>query len=236
MHTTAIILAGGKGTRMNTDIPKQYIRVDDKPILYYTIKAFEESNVDDIVIVTGDSVIYGESERAYCAQIISEAGFAKVKAYADGGKERYNSVMNGMEKVNPHTDIVLVHDGARPCIEPDYINICINDTVKYGSSVMAVPSKDTIKIADCDGNVVDTPDRNTLWMIQTPQGFMYQELKNAYNKLKNDKTTDLNITDDAMVMENFGTRKPHISRGLYTNIKVTTKEDLKILNFFLKKC
>lgn len=234
MRTTAIVLAGGKGTRMNTEVPKQYIAIEGRPILSYTIEAFQNSRVDDIIVVTGDSYIDGEEEMTYCRQFVKQYGFDKVKMYVTGGKERYNSVMNGLD-VTADADVVLVHDGARPCITPELINTCIEDTLKYGSSVLAVPVKDTIKVVDKDLNVVDTPDRSTLWQIQTPQCFICDELKTAYKILKDSDNVAYNITDDAMVMEKLYGMKVHITSSEYTNIKVTTKEDLEILKVFFKK-
>lgn len=236
MLVSAVILAGGKGSRMNLDIPKQYLMLNDKPLLYYTIKAFEESRVDEIIVVTGDGIINGMTEQDYCQKcIIQEFHFNKVKAYAKGGRERYNSVMNGLSEVNPVSDYVMVHDGARPCVSSEFINRCIDEVSEFGSSVAAVPVKDTIKIVDADMNVEGTPDRSCLWQIQTPQSFRYSDLIAAYNSLKKDDNPG-NITDDAMVMEKYGHEKVHITQGDYTNIKVTTREDLDILNIFLKMC
>ena len=236
MLVSAVILAGGKGSRMNLDIPKQYLMLNDKPLLYYTIKAFEESRVDEIIVVTGDGIINGMTEQDYCQKcIIQEFHFNKVKAYAKGGRERYNSVMNGLSEVNPVSDYVMVHDGARPCVSSEFINRCIDEVSEFGSSVAAVPVKDTIKIVDADMNVEGTPDRSCLWQIQTPQSFRYSELIAAYDSLKKDDNPG-NITDDAMVMEKYGHEKVHITQGDYTNIKVTTREDLDILNIFLKMC
>jgi 2-C-methyl-D-erythritol 4-phosphate cytidylyltransferase len=252
MKTTAIILAGGKGSRMNADIPKQYIKLFGKPLLYYTMMAFQESCVDEIVVVTGNSKIKYDfagnsiegreadfiAERDYCKRLASDCRLDKVRSFADGGAERYNSVMNGLKCVSPDTDVVLVHDGARPCIEPALIDRCVADVTEFGSGVVAVPAKDTIKVVGADGYVTDTPDRSSLWQIQTPQGFLYSELMDAYGRLGQsiDEGCELKITDDAMVMEQFGKRGVHITMGSYTNIKATTREDLEILKIFLKRC
>jgi 2-C-methyl-D-erythritol 4-phosphate cytidylyltransferase len=251
MKTTAIILAGGKGSRMNADIPKQYIKLFSKPLLYYTIRAFQESCVDEIVVVTGNSKIKydiagnitcGEAdfvtEREYCERLVAECGLDKVRSFADGGAERYNSVMNGLKCVSTDVDAVLVHDGARPCVESALIDRCVADVAEFGSGVVAVPAKDTIKVVGADGYVTDTPDRSSLWQIQTPQGFLRSELEDAYGMLEQsiDEGGGLKITDDAMVMERFGKRGVHITMGSYTNIKATTREDLEILKIFLKRC
>lgn len=237
MHVTGIILAGGRGSRMKLDIPKQYYIINGKPLLYYTIKAYEESNVDDIVLVTGSSVIDGVGEREFCSRLVNESGFKKIRGYAQGGKERYDSVMNALKVTDKATDYVMVHDGARPCVSPALINRCIEDVIVYGSSVAAVPVKDTIKIVGADGYVSDTPDRSSLWQIQTPQSFIYSELVEAYELMKADQSShpELHITDDSMVMERYGDRRVRITDGEYTNIKVTTMDDIGAVETYFNK-
>ena len=232
MLVSAVILAGGKGSRMNLDIPKQYLMLNDKPLLYYTIKAFEESRVDEIIVVTGDGIINGMTEQDYCQKCIIEGfHFNKVKAYAKGGRERYNSVMNGLSEVNPVSDYVMVHDGARPCVSSEFINRCIDEVSEFGSSVAAVPVKDTIKIVDADMNVEGTPDRSCLWQIQTPQTFSYALVSEAYRKRA--EAGDTTVTDDAMVVEKYADHSIYLLKGDYRNIKITTPEDLVIAEAFL---
>lgn len=243
-NTVAIVLSGGKGKRMGSDVPKQYLEVCGKPLLYYTLKTFEDSFVEKIVLVCGSE------DEDYCKnQIIDKYGFTKVCAVAFGGKERYHSVRNGLKCIrerlctNPDNDrnmIVFIHDGARPLIDEDTLRRCYEDTVRFGSGVAAVPSKDTVKIADEDGFALSTPARNSVYLMQTPQTFSFDDIYSAYEKLieKEDelKNTGVIITDDAMVMESFTDKKVKLSMGNYRNIKITTPEDLNfmesVLNYF----
>lgn len=222
-RVSAIILAAGKGTRMNTNCPKQFIVMDERPILYYTIKSFEESSVDEILIVTSQAYIeYVQKE------IIEQYGFGKVTGVVCGGNERYQSVYQGLLKLE-HTEYVLVHDGARPFIQANLIDQLIAEVKSYEAAILGVRTKDTVKIVDETGYVVSTPDRNLLWNIQTPQAFAYDLLKSAYDKVIEDEV--IGITDDAMVVE-YATNHPiKVLEGSYRNIKITTIEDLKAESF-----
>lgn len=223
---TAIVLAGGNGSRMGTATAKQYILYKDKPLLYYALKAFEDSAVDDIVLVcrTGDE--------DYCKkEIVEKYSFNKVKHIVAGGKERYNSVYAGLQMCD--SDYVMIHDGARVCISSEVIERCMEEVIEYKACVAAVPVKDTIKIADTKGFVEATPDRNMLWQIQTPQSFDYNLVRDAYYRMMN-SDCNLNITDDSMVVENFSKNKVHLTMGDYNNIKVTTPEDMQLLAQILK--
>lgn len=222
---TAIVLSAGMGKRMGTDKPKQYLIVNEKPILFYTIKAFEESNVDDIIIVCG------EKDKEYCTkEIVQYFNFNKVKKVIAGGKERYNSVYNALEEIND-CDYVLIHDGARPCIKPKLINLMIDRVITDKACIMAVPVKDTIKIV-YDGVIIDSPDRRTLWQAQTPQAFEFEGIKKAYRSAIKDE--EKQITDDAKVWSLYMGAPVKIVEGEYENIKVTTKSDLEIIVNYLK--
>lgn len=224
-HFTAIILAGGSGSRMGAKTAKQYIVYREKPLLYYALKAFEESDVDDIVLVCrlGDE--------NFCRQeIVDKYNFKKVKSIVTGGKERYDSVYAGL--LACQSDYVLIHDGARVCISNDVISHCMEDVVQYKASIAAVPVKDTIKLADSRGFVTATPERSLLWQIQTPQCFAYSVIRQAYDKMLS-SAHNMNITDDAMVVESFGDTGVHLTLGSYSNIKVTTPEDMKLLEHFI---
>lgn len=222
MKTTAIILAGGKGKRMGSNISKQYLLLNKKPILYYTIKAFEESKVDNIIIVASID------EQDYCQrEIIDKYNFTKVNMIVSGGKERYNSVYEGLKAIEESkidTNIVLIHDGARPFVTTDIINASIICASNHKACVAAVKSKDTIKIADEEGFIDATPDRNKVWQIQTPQTFEYDLIKEAYDVILKGDTC--HITDDAMVLEAYGFDKIKLLESSYDNIKITTSEDL----------
>ena len=224
---TAIVLAAGQGKRMGTKIQKQYLEIDGKPILYYSLQAFEQSElIDEIVLVVGDGQI------DYCQkQMVSKYGFKKVKAIVEGGKERYHSVANGLREVEE--GYVFIHDGARPFVTEEILQRAYDEVIKHRACVVGMPVKDTIKIADENGFAKVTPDRNLLWQVQTPQAFETSIIKEAYKKLMESDT--INVTDDAMVAEQMLGVKVKLVVGSYENIKITTPEDLKIAEFFLQK-
>lgn len=231
--TAAVVLAAGRGKRMHTEMAKQYLPIGGKPLLCYSLEAFENSSVDQIVLVTG------EEDLNYCRrEIVEKFGFKKVKQIVAGGKERYHSVFSGLtalsDRLGPE-DIVLIHDGARPMIDEGIINRTIADAEQYGAAVAAMPVKDTIKVADRDGFCNATPDRSTLWQIQTPQTFCFGLIYAAYRKLLSDESLQKGITDDAMVVEAFSSVKVKLTEGSYRNIKVTTPEDILIAECLLKR-
>lgn len=228
-HNYAIVLSGGRGSRMQSDIPKQYIEVLGKPLLYYSLLAFEKCNfIDEIILVTLATDI------EYCRrQIVDKYSFSKVKQIVVGGSERYESVYNGLNCISD-TGIVFIHDGARPCINEPLLEKLYKDALEYKAAVAAVPSKDTVKISDESGFVKTTPDRNNVWIIQTPQVFSISEIKAAYDSLMHSGDCG-SVTDDAMVMERFGAVKVYLSGSEYSNIKVTTPEDIFTVENTLKK-
>lgn len=233
MKTTAIVLAAGQGKRMGSDVAKQFLLLDGKPVLYYSLKNFEESLVDDVILVTGDGM------QDYCREnIVKKYGFQKVRAIVTGGKERYHSVAYGLRAVESDCDYVLIHDGARPFANPSIIERGMEAVVKYGACVVGMPVKDTIKISDENGFCESTPNRNRVWLIQTPQIFSYPLIHGAYEKLLQEEKRLLEkgvaITDDAMVAELFTDHKVKFVEGSYQNIKLTTPEDLEIAEVFLK--
>ena len=223
---TAIVLAGGTGKRMHSHIHKQYLELAGNPVLYYALKAFEESDVTDIVLVTG------ADEETYCQrEIIEKYHISKVKAIVPGGAERYHSVYAGLCAADG-ADYVLIHDGARPFVNQDIIRRCMLEVPEYQACVVGMPVKDTIKIADEGGYAKQTPDRKNVWMIQTPQTFSYALIYEAYEEML--KTEDAAITDDAMVLERTKGKKSKLIEGSYRNIKITTPEDLLIANVYLQ--
>lgn len=217
--TSAIIVAAGKGSRMKADCPKQFIEMLGKPILYYTLKAFEKSEIDEIVIVVSKEYLdYVQKE------IVEKYMLKKVSKVIQGGNERYESVYKGLVLLGD-SDYILVHDGARPFVEVDMINRVIQEVSISDAVIVGVKSKDTVKIVNAQGIVEMTPDRNFVWNIQTPQAFAYDLLKNAYDIIVSESYTA--ITDDAMVVE-YATKQPiKVIEGSYRNIKITTSEDLK---------
>ncbi len=225
---TAIILAAGRGSRMKSDVPKQFLDLCGKPVLYYSLKAFSEcKEIHEIILVTG------EADIEYCRkEIVDKYGIQKVKAVVQGGTERYWSVKNGLEAASG-TDYVLIHDAARPCVTKEIIERCVCEVLQSGACTVGVPVKDTIKVVNQENIGIDTPLRSTLWQIQTPQGFSYSYLLRAYAGLEQDGAT--NITDDTMIVEQYLGEKTKVIPGDYRNIKITTPEDLEIAAVFIKR-
>jgi 2-C-methyl-D-erythritol 4-phosphate cytidylyltransferase len=222
-NITAIILAAGQGKRMNSQVAKQYLIIKDKPVLYYAIKAFENSNVDQILLVTGKNQV------DYCRKNIVEAyQFEKVSDIIEGGRERYDSVYQALRSIG-RTDYVLIHDGARPFISKSLIETVIEQVVKEKACIVGVPVKETIKIVNEGGFITATPKRDTLWSAQTPQAFDYASIKKAYDLFYEEADkTGLAITDDAMVYEKYMKRPVKMLMGDYNNLKLTTPEDLTV--------
>ena len=222
----AIVLAAGSGKRMNSKVHKQYLIIQNRPVLYYSLKAFEDSAVDEIVLVVG------KGEEEFCRkEIVDKYGISKVKAIVEGGKERYHSVFEGLKQTSD-ADYVLIHDGARPFVNQKIIRRCMLEVPEYQACVVGMPVKDTTKIADEGGYAKQTPDRKNVWMIQTPQTFSYALIYEAYEEML--KTEDAAITDDAMVLERTKGKKSKLIEGSYRNIKITTPEDLLIANVYLQ--
>jgi 2-C-methyl-D-erythritol 4-phosphate cytidylyltransferase len=226
-HFTAIVLAAGKGSRMKSDVPKQYMLINDKEVIYYSLKAFQDSDVDDIILVTR------EEDIEICRKdIVEKYHINKVKEIIAGGTERYWSVKNGLDAA-VGTDYVLIHDGARPCLDNDMITRLMEDVLVSGACSLGVPAKDTIKVVDDEDYGIDTPDRQYLWQVQTPQAFIYEDLIHAYQEME--KENNINVTDDTMIIERYLGRKSKMVFGSYSNIKITTPEDIFITKIFLDK-
>lgn len=225
MKTTAIVLAAGSGKRMNSKVHKQYLLLKGKPVLYYSLKAFEDSQVEDIILVVGA----GEIE--FCRkEIVEQYGIEKVRAIVEGGKERYHSVYEGL-KAAGKTDYVLIHDGARPFVTREIIERTIGAVCEHKACVVGMPVKDTIKIVDENTFAKETPNRSNVWQVQTPQAFSYDLIYDAYTKLLAGE--DSTITDDAMVIERMTNYKVKLIEGSYQNIKITTPEDLLVAEAYL---
>lgn len=223
---TAVVLAAGSGKRMQSAVHKQYLLLRGKPVLYYALKAFEQSGVSDIVLVVGA----GETE--YCrTEIVEKYGIMKVTAIVEGGKERYHSVYEGLKQA-AGADYVLIHDGARPFVSPEIIARSMQAVEQYGACVVGMPVKDTIKVIGAEGFAESTPERSSLWQIQTPQSFSYPMILDAYEKILEQE--DASVTDDAMVLERVTGRQVKVIEGSYQNIKITTPEDLLVAEVYLK--
>ena len=214
-----VIVAAGTGSRMNMGINKQFIKLEGKEIIAYTIEKFyNNSNIEDIVVVVKED----ESE-FFKKEILDKYNFKNVKI-AYGGKERQDSVYNGLKLLDEKCDVVLIHDGERPFVSDKIIDKSIEEAKEHKAIVVGVPVKDTIKVIDNDKNIVDTPNRSVLWAVQTPQTFDYNILIDAYKDAFKNKFYG---TDDAMLVERIG-YKVKMLEGSYNNIKITTQEDLNI--------
>ncbi|MBR6274030.1 MAG: 2-C-methyl-D-erythritol 4-phosphate cytidylyltransferase [Lachnospiraceae bacterium] len=234
-HLVAIVLSAGKGLRMGGDIPKQYMNLNGRPVIYYSLRAFEDSIADEVVLVCGEG-----DEEFVKHEIVEKYGFTKVRKIVPGGKERYNSVYNGLVAYEASAGglsdngqmYVFIHDGARPLLTPEMIAKLYEEVKLKKAVIAACHAKDTIKVADDSGLVKETPDRRTLWQVQTPQVFEYELIKNAYEKMiaANDST----VTDDAMVTEKYSDSKVYLCDTGSGNIKITTAEDLVIAGALLK--
>lgn len=223
MNVIALIPAAGAGKRMGGDRNKQYIEIGGRPILVHTLEVFDRcSAVSEICLIVPDE------DCEYACEIVDGLRSMKPVKVVSGGKERQDSVRNGLNSIY-HCDIVMVHDGVRPLVTEDILDRAVEETVKWGATVVAVPAKDTIKSVDEDRNVIETLERKKLWQIQTPQTFRFDLLKEAFEKAYRDGFYG---TDDASLVERMG-HKVHIVEGSYRNIKITTPEDMIIAKAML---
>lgn len=233
----AIVLSGGRGSRMNSDVAKQYMLLKGKEILYYSLKTFQDNNnISDIILVARP-----EDIELCKVNIVDKYGFTKVRKICSGGKERYNSVYNGLCVVEELSDdvkneIVLIHDGARPFVTHEMIDESIGNMILGNACTVGVPVKDTIKIVcEINGELFgkETPNRNTLYQIQTPQTFRYELIRMSYERMLGDENH--NITDDTMIVEQYGGMGCKIIMGSYENLKITTPEDLEFAEKIVEK-
>lgn len=218
--TCAIVVAAGKGSRMKAGINKQFLNLKNKPILYYTLKNIAKNdNINEIILVLATDEI------DYCRKnILDKYKINKVKTIVQGGDSRQQSVLNGLKAIDDEDTIVLIHDGARPFVSDDVIENGIKYAEDYGASACGVMPKDTIKLRYNDGFSKGVLDRESLFCVQTPQCFKYNIILESHeNALKN----NIQVTDDTMVVESFN-HKVYLYEGSYTNIKITTPEDLII--------
>ncbi len=221
---SAVIVAAGEGERFKSSIPKLYLGLGGKPIIVHSLLAFYKNHlVKEIVLV----IRPGEESRI--KKILSDFSI-KVERVVTGGTERQDSVERGLSAVSSETDIILIHDGARPLVSKKLIGEVIKEAEKSGAVVPAFPCEDTIKEVK-NGAVLKTPKRNFLWAVQTPQGFKKDIILSAYKKSKENGYYG---TDDAELVENFGGRV-RIVPGEKENIKITRPVDLVLAEAILKK-
>ena len=216
MKVSAIIPAAGLGIRMGSNVPKQFLLLNGKPILHHTLSVLGEcSIVDEIVLVVS------EKEVAKARQEMQNF-HPKVTQIIAGGKERQDSVANGLQSLDSETDIVVIHDGVRPFVSPDVIQETVEVARDFGSAITAIPVSDTIKKVNEEGQVERTIDRSGLWRVQTPQTFQVSLLKEAFEKAQSDNFYG---TDESSLIEYLG-REVRVVLGSEFNIKITRSEDL----------
>jgi 2-C-methyl-D-erythritol 4-phosphate cytidylyltransferase len=220
---SAIILAAGQGKRLGTAVPKPLVKIGSRPAIIYSLNTLNKHpGIDEIIVVAS------ARNQSQIVKAIKSYSFKKIKSFVLGGRRRQDSVYNGLKKINPDSDWVLIHDSARPFIDTQSITKVILAAKKTGAAILAVRSKATMKLCQQDNMVVGTLDRDKLWEVQTPQIFKKELVLAAYKKFS--KT---NVTDDASLVEKLG--KPvKIVPGRYENIKITTAEDLLIANLIAK--
>ena len=212
---SAVILAGGKGTRMGAGFNKIFLRLGDKEIITRTISVFEKCPlIDEIIIVSAANDIERMQE------LIAKNSFKKITAVTEGGALRQNSVYNGLLSVRG--DIVLIHDGARCLVTEEELEKVINDAKNFGAAALGVTVKDTLKSIDGNGNIISTVNRDRTVHIQTPQTFKTKEILELHKRLDDENVV---VTDDCAVFEHYG-KTVHVTMGSYDNIKLTTPEDI----------
>jgi 2-C-methyl-D-erythritol 4-phosphate cytidylyltransferase len=216
----AVIVAAGKGVRMNSQTPKQYLDLGGLPLLSRTLQAFDGCvSIDKMILVVPDGDI------GFCAEkIIGPAGIKKKITPVAGGLERQDSVYNGLLAVDDRKSVVLIHDGVRPFVSSSVIEECVHMANLHGACIAGIPASDTIKSADDSGFIKKTLERDYIWLAQTPQAFDYSLIKRAHEQARKEGFTG---TDDASLVERLG-EKVKIIRGSSNNIKITTKEDLEL--------
>lgn len=212
-----VVVAAGKGTRMGTVESKQYLLLGGKPVLVHTLELFQRmAEIETIVLVTGADDI------KRCTAYVEQYRLSKVTAVVAGGAERQHSVRLGLGHLPDGLDVVAVHDAVRPFAKPGVVAACLRKADEHGGAVLAVPVKDTIKVVDPAGRVVSTPERSSLWAVQTPQAFRFDLLRQAHDSAE---LAGFVGTDDAMLVERLG-HKIHVVESDYANLKITTPDDL----------
>lgn len=216
MFVSSVIAAGGSSDRMG-GVNKLLHEVAGKAVLVRSVEAFIlAQRINEIIVVVSP-----ENYDA-CSEVLKSAGILNRVSLTTGGKTRSESVRNGLHAASKHTDIVLIHDAARPFVSEELIDNCIEAALEYGAACAAVPLTDTLKAADKKGMVKKTLSRENLFRIQTPQAFMYRDILKLHNKAA---VRGLKVTDDASIAEYFGF-EVFIVESDYSNIKITTKTDL----------
>jgi 2-C-methyl-D-erythritol 4-phosphate cytidylyltransferase len=217
-HVTAIVPAGGTGKRMGNSLPKQYLSIQDKPILIYTLEKLSRCTAIDEIILAVPSTLIDRTE-----SLIQDWQVRKVRRVVSGGKERQKSVSNALNAMDPACSLIVIHDAVRPFVSVDKIEETIRVAREEGAAILGIPEKCTVKRV-IDRTVSETVDRSDLWQIQTPQAFYAELIREAYRLAEAD---GISGTDDAMLVERLG-YPVFVVEGEETNIKITSPNDLQI--------
>lgn len=219
MQKYVIIVAGGSGTRMRSQLPKQFMPLNGKPTLMHTLQAFY---FDDIQII----LVLPEKQIPFWKELCQKNALFIPHEIVSGGESRFHSVKNGLDSIEVENGLVAIHDGVRPIITKDIILSSFEEASKHGNAIVSLPLKDSIRELSKDGNTAK--DRSRFRLIQTPQTFQLQLIKKAFNSANH-----TNFTDDASVLEAHG-EEIHLIDGDYKNIKITTPEDLLVAETYLE--
>lgn len=225
---SAIIVAAGKGLRMNEAVPKQYLTVAGMPLVGHSMLAFD--NCPDVEKIY---LVIAKADFEYCRKnILTQIDLSTEILLVAGGLERQDSVYNGLLAVENKKDaVVVIHDGVRPCLRPDWILNCIIGAMDYGACILGMPAHETLKKVQPNGHIKGTLARSGVWLAQTPQAFRYRLIRRAHEKARQDQYYG---TDDANLVERMG-KKIKMIPGSRLNIKVTTPDDLELASLLMEK-
>lgn len=226
MKVTAIVPAAGEGKRMGKSISKPYLLIGGRPILGFVLESLSGADeIQDIIVVTK------KEEVDYCREmVVDRYSFKKVSAIVPGGEHRQDSVYEGLKRVKPDMDLVLIHDGVRPFLSQELLKKVINCATHFKSAIAAIPIRDTLKKIDSKGCVRRTVSRDGIWHVQTPQVFEYRLIMEVYRKAFRDNFYG---TDDAVLVERCG-YPVRVVVGSPQNIKITMPEDLTMAEAILE--
>jgi 2-C-methyl-D-erythritol 4-phosphate cytidylyltransferase len=225
---SAIIVAAGKGLRMDDAVPKQYLTVAGIPLVGHSVLAFD--NCPDVEKIY---LVIPKADFEYCQKnILTQIDLHTEILLVAGGLERQDSVYNGLLAIENKKDaVVVIHDGVRPCLRPDWIPNCITGAIDYGACILGMPAHETLKRVQPNGHIKGTLERSGVWLAQTPQAFRYGLIREAHEKARQDY---YHGTDDANLVERMG-KEIKIIPGSRINIKVTTPEDLELASLLLER-
>ena len=221
---SAVIVAAGKGIRMNDTVRKQYLPLAGRPVLSHTLAVFDGCN-----LISKIFLVVPQKDFDYCRNNILPTLKKEINLVA-GGKARQDSVYNGLIAVGKNNGIVIIHDGVRPFVNIEMLELCIRGAKEVGACIFGIPVQDTIKQVESSGHIIKTLERDTLWLAQTPQVFQYEIIRKAH---ENARLKGYAGTDDAFLVEQMG-KHVKIIKGSKNNIKITTREDLKIAEVMLR--